>query len=52
MLRRARMGFVFQAFHLLPHLTVARNVALPLALNGVPGRAASERIDELLTRSD
>src|SRR5512139_597857 len=33
-LRRARMGFVFQAFHLLPHLTVARNVGLPLALNG------------------
>ncbi|MBI3937216.1 MAG: ABC transporter ATP-binding protein [Betaproteobacteria bacterium] len=32
-LRRSRMGFVFQAFHLLPHLTVAQNVALPLALN-------------------
>jgi putative ABC transport system ATP-binding protein len=31
-LRRARMGFVFQAFHLLPYLTVAQNVALPLAL--------------------
>jgi putative ABC transport system ATP-binding protein len=31
-LRRTHMGFVFQAFHLLPHLTVAQNVALPLAL--------------------
>ena len=31
-LRRARMGFVFQAFHVLPYLTVAENVALPLAL--------------------
>ena len=31
LLRRARMGFVFQAFHLLPHLSIARNVALPLA---------------------
>jgi putative ABC transport system ATP-binding protein len=31
-LRRSRMGFVFQAFHLLPYLTVAQNVALPLAL--------------------
>jgi putative ABC transport system ATP-binding protein len=31
-LRRARVGFVFQAFHLLPYLTVAQNVALPLAL--------------------
>jgi putative ABC transport system ATP-binding protein len=32
--RRARMGFVFQAFHVLPYLTVAQNVALPLFLNG------------------
>lgn len=31
-LRRDRMGFVFQAFHVLPHLTVAQNVALPLLL--------------------
>jgi putative ABC transport system ATP-binding protein len=42
------MGFVFQAFHLLPHLDVARNVALPLALNGVAGRSADERVHELL----
>jgi putative ABC transport system ATP-binding protein len=32
--RRVRMGFVFQAFHVLPYLTVAQNVALPLALAG------------------
>jgi putative ABC transport system ATP-binding protein len=38
--RRARMGFVFQAFHVLPHLTVTDNVALPLLLLRV---AASER---------
>lgn len=31
-LRRDRMGFVFQAFHLLPHLTVMQNVMLPLRL--------------------
>jgi putative ABC transport system ATP-binding protein len=43
------MGFVFQAFHLLPHLNVERNVALPLALNGIGGSAATERVDELLT---
>ena len=32
MLRRRELGFVFQAFHVLPHLTVAQNVALPLLL--------------------
>jgi putative ABC transport system ATP-binding protein len=47
-LRRSRMGFVFQAFHLLPHLTVARNVGLPLALNGQAGPAAAARVQELL----
>ncbi len=31
-LRRERLGFVFQAFHVLPHLTVAENVSLPLRL--------------------
>ncbi|MDH4115613.1 MAG: ABC transporter ATP-binding protein [Burkholderiaceae bacterium] len=46
--RRTRMGFVFQAFHLLPHLSVARNVALPLALNGQSGRAVNDRVAELL----
>ncbi|MBX3620099.1 MAG: ABC transporter ATP-binding protein [Rhizobacter sp.] len=34
--RRAHLGFVFQAFHVLPHLTVAHNVALPLLLQGRP----------------
>jgi putative ABC transport system ATP-binding protein len=47
-LRRARMGFVFQAFHLLPHLTIEKNVGLPLALNGAGGRQARERVEELL----
>jgi putative ABC transport system ATP-binding protein len=44
-LRRSKLGFVFQAFHLLPHLTVAKNVALPLALNRLD---ADERVEELL----
>jgi putative ABC transport system ATP-binding protein len=47
-LRRSSLGFVFQAFHLLPHLTVERNIGLPLALNGVHGPQARARIDELL----
>ena len=34
--RRAHLGFVFQAFHVLPHLSVAHNVALPLLLLGRP----------------
>jgi putative ABC transport system ATP-binding protein len=38
-LRRARLGFVFQAFHVLPHLSVAENVALPLLLLGRPNDA-------------
>ncbi len=43
--RRAHVGFVFQAFHLLAYLSVVENVALPLALNGVQGaeRAARAR---------
>ncbi|HEX5477367.1 MAG TPA: ABC transporter ATP-binding protein [Burkholderiales bacterium] len=35
LLRRAHFGFVFQAFHILPHLTVAENVGLPLLLRGI-----------------
>lgn len=34
-LRRTSIGFVFQAFHVLPHLSVFQNVRLPLALNGL-----------------
>jgi putative ABC transport system ATP-binding protein len=36
LLRRAKLGFVFQAFHVLPHLDVAQNVALPLLLQHRP----------------
>ena len=39
LLRRARIGFVFQAFHVLPHLSVAENVELPLRLLGRPDAA-------------
>jgi putative ABC transport system ATP-binding protein len=38
LLRRGKFGFVFQAFHVLPHLTVEENVALPLLLKGITDR--------------
>lgn len=44
-LRRSTLGFVFQAFHVLPHLSVAENVALPLLLLGRPDTA---RVQALL----
>jgi len=48
LLRRARMGFVFQAFHVLPYLSVERNVALPLLLNRVAPAESARRVAELL----
>ena len=47
-LRRAKIGFVFQAFHLLPYLDVAQNIALPLSLNGVPDADAEQRVAAML----
>ncbi|MDE3243789.1 MAG: ABC transporter ATP-binding protein [Nitrospirota bacterium] len=47
-LRRECIGLVFQAFHLLPGLSAAENVALPLFLSGRGGRAADQRAAECL----
>ena len=47
-LRRRAMGFVFQAFHILPYLTAAQNVALPLSLLGITGGAAEARVAAML----
>jgi putative ABC transport system ATP-binding protein len=47
-LRRERMGFVFQAFHVLPYLSVAQNVALPLSLLGVQALEAQQRVRDIL----
>lgn len=45
LLRRAHVGFVFQAFHVLPHLDVAQNIALPLMLLG---RTDPARVEAML----
>jgi ABC-type lipoprotein export system ATPase subunit len=47
-LRRRQVGFVFQFFHLIPTLTVAENVELPLVLDGV--RNSDGRVGDLLGR--
>jgi putative ABC transport system ATP-binding protein len=47
-LRRDAIGFVFQAFHILPHLTLAQNVALPLLLKRKKRAEALERAGALL----
>src|SRR5262245_47200002 len=46
-LRRERVGFVFQSFHLIPTLTARENIQVPLELRGEDGRA---RAEELLAR--
>lgn len=49
-LRRQHFGFVFQAFHVLPHLTVAQNVALPLWLQGMGDSSADVQSLTMLER--
>lgn len=44
LLRRKKFGFIFQAFHVLPHLTLLQNVALPLLLNGSDMQRAAEML--------
>jgi putative ABC transport system ATP-binding protein len=42
--RRTQLGFVFQAFHVLPHLSVAHNIGLPLLLQGRPDDARVQAV--------
>lgn len=46
--RRARIGFVFQFFNLIPTLTVGENVSLPLELNRIPRHRAGNKARDLL----
>jgi putative ABC transport system ATP-binding protein len=48
--RGQHIGFVFQAFNLLPPLTAAENVAVPLLINGTGRREAIDRAKEILSR--
>jgi putative ABC transport system ATP-binding protein len=44
-LRRSHFGFIFQAFHVLPHLTILQNIGLPLLLNSISLERATEMLE-------
>ncbi len=46
--RSERIGFVFQSFHLVPRLTAAENIALPMTLAGIPARERNARVARAL----
>jgi len=49
-IRGTAVGFVFQTFNLMPRLTAAENVALPMLFQGVPSRQREQRATDLLDR--
>ncbi|HVE72215.1 MAG TPA: ABC transporter ATP-binding protein [Thermoanaerobaculia bacterium] len=49
-IRNRRVGFVFQNFNLLPHITAQENVELPMLFGGIPPKERKARATELLTR--
>ena len=48
-LRREKFGFVFQAFHVLPHLTVQQNVGLPLLLRGFEAKVMATKARQTIS---
>ena len=46
--RSERIGFVFQSFHLVPRLTAAENIALPMVLAGLPAGQRAARVQQAL----
>jgi len=50
--RREKIGFVFQSFHLVPRLTAAENIELPLILSGISPVERKVRVDETLLSFD
>jgi putative ABC transport system ATP-binding protein len=51
-IRNTMIGFIFQRFHLLPGLTAAENIALPLHYAGVPSGIIKTKVHEILARVD
>ena len=47
-IRREKIGFVFQSFHLVPRLTAAENIELPLILSGIPPKQREQRVADAL----
>ena len=47
-IRREKIGFVFQSFHLIPRLTAAENIELPLVLSGIPPEQRQIRVNDAL----
>ena len=47
-IRREKIGFVFQSFHLIPRVTAAENIELPLILGGIPATQRQIRVNEAL----
>ncbi len=47
-IRREKIGFVFQSFHLVPRLTAAENIELPLILSGMPSAQRQSRVNDAL----
>ena len=50
--RRERIGFIFQSFHLVPRLTAAENIELPLILEGLPPAERQARVKAILDQTD
>ncbi len=50
--RRERIGFIFQSFHLIPRLTAAENIELPLILDGIPGTERKKRVRTILQQTN
>ena len=49
-IRSTKIGFVFQSFHLIPRLTAAENIEMPMVLSGLNPKERKERVDNALAR--